>query len=361
MSKLDQIRQYISDNNAAVAIFSDPVTVNYLTGFMCDPHERQMFLFVFKDTAPILFVPALEVARASSLVPFVVYGYMDSENPWEKLQTLLPKLGDSNVYVEFDHLNMTKFQGLQTVFNGRFENLTPFVQSMRLIKSADEIEKMMIAGNFADKAVQVGFDNISLEATETDIIAQIDYEMKKQGISKMSFETMVLTGDNAANPHGIPSTNKIENNALLLFDLGVETLGYTSDMTRTVAVGKPDQFKIDIYNLCLEAQLTAQEFIKPGVTAAEVDAAARNVIAKAGYGEYFNHRLGHGLGMDVHEFPSIMEGNDMIIEEGMCFSVEPGIYIPGKVGVRIEDCGHVTANGFKPFTKTPKELLYFDV
>ena len=185
--------------------------------------------------------------------------------------------------------------------------------------------------------------------------------MKKIGINQMSFETMVLTGNNAANPHGIPGTNRIENDSLLLFDLGVVSQGYVSDMTRTVAVGQPDQFKKDIYNICLEAQLTALDFIKPGVTASEVDAAARNVIEKAGYGEYFNHRLGHGIGMDVHEFPSIMEGNDLVIEEGMCFSVEPGIYIPEKVGVRIEDCGYVTKDGFEVFTHTPKELLYFDV
>ena len=232
---------------------------------------------------------------------------------------------------------------------------------MRVIKSADEIQKMIVAGDYADKAVNIGFDNISLDVTETDIIAQIEFGMKKIGINQMSFETMVLTGNNAANPHGIPGTNRIENDSLLLFDLGVVSQGYVSDMTRTVAVGQPDQFKKDIYNICLEAQLTALDFIKPGVTASEVDAAARNVIEKAGYGEYFNHRLGHGLGMDVHEFPSIMEENDLVIEEGMCFSVEPGIYIPEKVGVRIEDCGYVTKDGFEVFTHTPKELLYFDV
>lgn len=235
------------------------------------------------------------------------------------------------IYAEFDNLNVTKFQGLQTVFEGRFENLTPFIHKMRVIKSADEIQKMIVAGDYADKAVNIGFDNISLDVTETDIIAQIEFGMKKIGINQMSFETMVLTGNNAANPHGIPGTNRIENDSLLLFDLGVVSQGYASDMTRTVAVGQPDQFKKDIYNICLEAQLTALDFIKPGVTASEVDAAARNVIEKAGYGEYFNHRLGHGIGMDVHEFPSIMEGNDLIIEEGMCFSVEPGIYIPEKL------------------------------
>ncbi|MCP1638393.1 Xaa-Pro dipeptidase [Streptococcus gallinaceus] len=360
MSKITHLTQKLEKDNIFAAVLSDPVSINYLTGYLSDPHERHMYLFVFADKSPLLFLPALDVARAEATLDFPVVGYQDSENPWEKIKAVLPATDWPQVAVEFDNLNVTKFKGLQTVFSGEFVNLTPTLQQMRLIKSADEIEKMLVAGDFADKAVQVGFDNISLDVTETDIIAQIEFEMKKQGINKMSFETMVLTGNNAANPHGIPGTNKIENNSLLLFDLGVETLGYTSDMTRTVAVGKPDQFKQDIYNLCLEAQLTALDFIKPGVTAAEVDAAARNVIEKAGYGEYFNHRLGHGLGMDVHEFPSIMTGNDMEIQEGMCFSVEPGIYIPGKVGIRIEDCGYVTKNGFEVFTQTPKELLYFE-
>ena len=131
---------------------------------------------------------------------------------------------------------------------------------MRVIKSADEIQKMIVAGDYADKAVNIGFDNISLDVTETDIIAQIEFGMKKIGINQMSFETMVLTGNNAANPHGIPGTNRIENDSLLLFDLGVVSQGYVSDMTRTVAVGQPDQFKKDIYNICLEAQLTALDF-----------------------------------------------------------------------------------------------------
>ena len=359
MSKLDRIRHFLNENKAGLAIVSDPVTVNYLTGFDCDPHERQMFLFVYENREPALFVPALEVARASAVLDFPVFGYVDSENPWQKIKAGLASTDSPIIYAEFDNLNVTKFQGLQTVFEGRFENLTPFIQKMRVIKSADEIQKMIVAGDYADKAVNIGFDNISLDVTETDIIAQIEFGMKKIGINQMSFETMVLTGNNAANPHGIPGTNRIENDSLLLFDLGVVSQGYVSDMTRTVAVGQPDQFKKDIYNICLEAQLTALDFIKPGVTASEVDAAARNVIEKAGYGEYFNHRLGHGLGMDVHEFPSIMEGNDLVIEEGMCFSVEPGIYIPEKVGVRIEDCGYVTKDGFEVFTHTPKELLYF--
>ena len=359
MSKLAQIVQKLKKQGIEAAVLSDPVSINYLTGFYSDPHERLMFLFLFADQEPLLFLPELDALRAKSILDISVTGYLDFENPWEKIKTLLPKTNYSKIALEFDNLNVTKFKGLETIFSGQFTNLTPLINRMRLIKSADEIQKLLIAGELADKAVQIGFDSISLNATETDIIAQIEFEMKKLGVDKMSFETMVLTGSNAANPHGLPASHKIENNHLLLFDLGVKSTGYVSDMTRTVAVGQPDQFKKDIYNICLEAQLTALDFIKPGVSAAQVDAAARSVIEKAGYGDYFNHRLGHGIGMGLHEFPSIMAGNDMLLEEGMCFSVEPGIYIPEKVGVRIEDCGQVTKNGFEVFTQTPKELLYF--
>lgn len=360
MSKLNQIVSFLQTKEIDAAVVSDPVTINYLTGFYSDPHERQMFLFVFLDRSPLLFVPALEVERASNSVDFEVAGYVDSEDPFKKIKSILPKETFHTVALEFDHLILTKYHGLQAVFEGAdFKNLTPYIHRMRLIKSPDEIQKMFVAGRYADQALKVGFDHISLDKTETDILAQIDFSMKREGFD-MSFETMVLTGDNAANPHGIPGANKIENNALLLFDLGVMVNGYASDMTRTVAVGKPDAFKRDIYQLTLEAQQAALSFIKPGVTAHEVDRVARDVIEKAGYGEYFNHRLGHGIGMDVHEYPSIMEGNDLVLKEGMCFSVEPGIYIPGKVGVRIEDCGVVTKEGFDIFTSTSKDLLYFD-
>ena len=126
MSKLDRIRHFLNENKAGLAIVSDPVTVNYLTGFDCDPHERQMFLFVYENREPALFVPALEVARASAVLNFPVFGYVDSENPWQKIKAGLASTDSPIIYAEFDNLNVTKFQGLQTVFDGRFENLTPY-------------------------------------------------------------------------------------------------------------------------------------------------------------------------------------------------------------------------------------------
>ena len=356
MSKLQHVQNYLDSNKLGLAIFSDPISIYYLTGYLSDPHERHMLLFVMPDHESLLFLPGLDVERAVATVDFPVAGYMDSENPWQIIKNKLPQKHFSAIGAEFDNLNLTRYHGLQSIFNQPFSDITPLINTMKLIKSRDEIEKMLVAGEFADKAMQVGFDNISLNVTETDIIAQIEFEMKKQGISKMSFDTMVLTGDNAANPHGIPSTNKIENDALLLFDLGVETLGYTSDMTRTVAVGKPDQFKQDIYNLTLEAHMTAVNMIKPGVTASEIDYAARSVIEKAGYGEHFTHGIGHGIGLDIHEIP-FFGNSDELVEVGMTITDEPGIYLDNKYGVRIEDDLVVTEKGCEVLTLAPKELI----
>lgn len=171
-----------------------------------------------------------------------------------------------------------------------------------------------------------------------------------------SFETIVQAGANAANPHLGPTMNKVKPNELVLFDLGTMHNGYASDSSRTVAYGEPSAKEKEIYEIDREAQQAAIEAVRPGMTASELDSVARDIITKAGYGEYFIHRLGHGIGKEVHEYPSIVQGNDLIIEEGMCFSIEPGIYIPNVAGVRIEDCGVVTKNGYEPFTHTSKEL-----
>lgn len=176
----------------------------------------------------------------------------------------------------------------------------------------------------------------------------------------MSFDTIVQAGANAANPHGGPEKIPLKKDELVLFDLGTVHNGYISDASRTVAFGQPDDKSLDIYKVDLEAQYAAMDAAKPGITAAELDKVARDIIDKAGYGEYFIHRLGHGMGTSEHEFPSIMEGNDMVLKPGMCFSIEPGIYIPNVAGVRIEDCVYITEDGCEPFTHTSKELKYIN-
>lgn len=360
MSKLKQIAQFLEEKKADMTFITNPTTLNYLTGLAIDPHERIAGLMIFKDKAPLLFTPALEVEKAKAATTgFDIFGYEDSQNPWAVIKAHI-NTSVKSIAVEFSDLPLSKVEGLKSQFDQvQFVNITPLIERMRLIKSADEIEKMKIAGDFADKCFEIGFNYANPERTESDVVAKIEYEMKRMGVPQMSFETIVLSGARAANPHGEPEEVKIEANKLLLFDLGVMKNGYASDATRTISIGKPSDFDAEIHKIVLEAQLAALDFIKPGVSAIEVDKVARDVITKAGYGDYFNHRLGHGIGMDVHEYPSIGGSEDIIIEKGMCFSDEPGIYIPGKVGVRIEDCLYVTDSGCETFTHTNKELMIF--
>ncbi|GAX46555.1 M24 family metallopeptidase [Pseudolactococcus reticulitermitis] len=362
MTKLTQIATYLGKENWDMTFITNPTTVQYLTGFAMDPHERILGLMIFPDQEPLLFTPELEVEKAKTHVNFDVIGYADSENPWAKIKAHLAGRQIKTIAVEYDHLILSKSDGLKSVFDGlSFANLTPFINRMRLIKSDDEIKKMIVAGEYADRCFDIGFRFAASEPdlTEMDVVAKIEFEMKRQGISEMSFETMVLTGGRAANPHGVPEAIAIQQNKLLLFDLGVMANGYASDASRTIAIGQPSDFDRKIYEITREAQQAAFDFVKPGVTAFEVDKVARDVITKAGYGEYFTHRTGHGIGMDVHEFPSIGGSEDITIEKGMCFSIEPGIYIPNQVGVRIEDCLYVTETGAESFTQTSKDLLIF--
>ena len=365
MSKIEQIQNWLSDNHNSAALITDPKTIQYLTGFYSDPVERVLMMVVFRDSDPFIFGPALEVeAIKDTGFTGPVYGYLDHENPWKMIADQIDsrKLNEKDFAIEKTALTVDRFEQLKKVLStASFTNdITPFIEKMRLIKSDDEIEKLNVAGEWADFAFKVGFEAVKKGVPESAVAAELEYALKKKSIMEMSFDTLIQAGAHAAEPHGATSGNLISDNQLVLFDLGTVWEGYISDASRTVAVGKPDDKSMDIYNVCLEAQLTAQDAAKPGITAAELDKVARDVIDKAGYGEYFIHRLGHGMGMSEHEFPSIMEGNDMVLQPGMCFSIEPGIYIPNVAGVRIEDCVHITDSGCEPFTHTTKELQYVD-
>ncbi|MGM9904364.1 xaa-Pro dipeptidase [Enterococcus sp. 10A9_DIV0425] len=363
--KINELRKWMAQKQIELAYISDPGHIAYFSGYESEPHERVLALFIPLEQDPFLFTPALEVEDAqNSSWNFDVRGYLDNEDPWVLIgKEIHSRYGQVQaIGIEKNALTVDRFDALSHQMNGtaHFIDLTPIIQRLQLIKTTEEKEKLIAAGKWADVAFEIGFNALKEGVTEQAIIAEIEYQLKKQGVSQMSFDTLVLAGTNAASPHGTPGSTKIVPNELVLFDLGVIWDGYCSDATRTVAYQKPTEFQEKIYQITLEAQLTAQEAVRPGVTAAELDQIARNVIDGYGYGEYFNHRLGHGIGTTVHEYPSLVSGNDLVIEEGMCFSLEPGIYIPEQVGVRIEDCVYVTNDGCVPFTTTSKELLIID-
>lgn len=361
MTKLDSLQEWVQNQGLDVAYISDANSVAYFTNFISDPHERILGLFVFADTKPFLFAPALEVNSAKKAGwQGDIYGYLDHEDPFALIAQHIKDRTThyQNWGLEKDSLPVERYEAVRQQFpDAHFPgNVSRFVEHLKLFKSPEEIHLMEEAGEEADLAFSLGFNAIQEGRTEQEVVAEIEYGLMKQGIMKMSFETIVQAGANAANPHGRPEKNAIKPDELILFDLGTNHKGYMSDASRTVAFGHLSEKQQEIYDVCLEAQLAAQDAVKPGLTAAELDKIARDIITKAGYGEYFIHRLGHGIGMSTHEFPSIMAGNDLELKPGMCFSIEPGIYIPGFAGVRIEDCIHVTENGGVPFTHTSKQL-----
>lgn len=359
--KINELKEWMKENQQEVAYLTDPNTIAYFSGFNSDPHERILALFISCDKDPFLFTPSLDAQGAKdSSWAYDVIGYQDAQAPWKMIASeIRQRYGNvTKMAIEKSAFSLAHFESFSDSFPhcDFSEDLTPVIEQMQLRKTPAEIEIMKKAGTWADVAFEIGFDAIKSGITEAEIVAEIEYQLKRKGVSKMSFDTEVLAAEKAANPHGSPAADKVKENHFVLFDLGVLWQGYCSDATRTVAFKEPTDFQRQIYNIVLEAQLAAQEAVKPGVKASELDAIAREVIENYGYGQAFTHRLGHGIGTTIHEYPSLVAGNDLVIEENMCFSLEPGIYLPGQVGVRIEDCVYVTADGCQPFTHTTKEL-----
>ncbi|KIL46318.1 M24 family metallopeptidase [Jeotgalibacillus campisalis] len=361
--KIKQIQQYLSSRSIDAAFLTSTENVCYTTGFRSNPHERWLAVFVPQTGESTLICPGMEEEEARHAGwEYRIIGYSDTENPIQLLHTLLQtkNMAVSSLAIESSHLTVDRLNLLKESF-GSFDihSIDQQMNDLRVVKSQDELVLLRKAAELADFAIETACSELAEGKTELEILAAIEFELKRKGITEMSFSTMVLTGKNAASPHGNPGLNKIKRGDLVLFDLGVVYQGYCSDITRTVAFGELSKEQIKIYETVLAAELKALEMVKPGVKASDLDLAARKVIQDAGYGDFFPHRLGHGLGLNVHEYPSITSDSDFILKEGMTFTIEPGIYVPNIAGVRIEDDVLVTENGYETLTKFPKTLQYY--
>ena len=259
---------------------------------------------------------------------------------------------------EDSYLTMAEFQSLQAVNPAlEWKGISQRLEALRMIKTPEELD-------FLRRAEQIGVDaflavlpQIKAGVTENELAAELEYQMRKRGGEGTSFETIAVSGVKSSMPHGMPDDKKLENRDFVTMDFGCRWHGYCSDMTRTVAIGNITEEQRRIYDTVQKAQQIGLDTIRAGITGKEADAAARQVIADAGYGAYFGHSLGHGVGLLIHELPNLSPRSETVLQPGMIVTCEPGIYVPDLGGVRIEDMVCVTEAGMENLTHLSKELL----
>ncbi len=257
-----------------------------------------------------------------------------------------------------DDMNLAQYMKLTEVCrNCAFALGSKWIQKPRMVKDAEELAKLEQAEHIGDAAFTHILDVLKPGVSEREIALELEFFMKRQGASKLSFDTIVASGANGSMPHAQVTDRVLQSGDFVTMDFGCVYQGYCSDMTRTVAIGTPTDEMKKVYQIVLDANLRAMEQIEAGKRCNEIDAVARDYIREQGYGEYFGHGLGHGVGLDIHEEPRFSPKCDVITQENMVITDEPGIYLPGQFGVRVEDLVVVKENGYQKLSQSEKKLI----
>lgn len=345
----------------AIALNPGP-SLTYLTGLHFHLMERPFLLIFSPGKTPSLVLPELEAPKLEAL-PFELNAFAYGENPldWTKAfagAAHASGVAGKRVGVETRQMRLLEIGFFEEAAAGtKFVPAEDVVAELRMYKDAAEANAMRRAAQVAQKALEATLPLVRIGMDEQELAGELVVQLLRNGSNpRMPFAPIVAAGPNSANPHATPTTRKIRNGDLLLFDWGAAVDDYFSDITRTFAVGDVEPELAKIAGIVKDANTAAREAAKPGVPMKAVDDAARGVITKAGYGPYFTHRTGHGLGMEGHEEPYVRGDNEQRLKTGMTFTIEPGIYLPGRGGVRIEDDVIVTENGLESFTDMPREL-----
>ncbi|GHE82277.1 dipeptidase [Amycolatopsis deserti] len=362
-ARLERARAATADAGTDALLIAPGSDLRYLIGEAGGSFERLTTLVVPAEGTPALVVPKLE-APGYAAVPTEELGvevvtWVDGEDPYRMVADRLGKPGRVAVSDGLIALHVLAFRA---ALGSAEQTLAgPVIRELRMRKDAAEIDALRRAGAAIDRVHARVAEWLRPGRTEAEVGADIAAAIVEEGHLHADF-VIVGSGPNGASPHHDVSGRVIERGDVVVVDIGGPLPeGYNSDSTRTYAIGEPrDADVAETYAVLQRAQRAAVEAVRPGVTAQSVDAAARRIIADAGYGEFFIHRTGHGIGLDVHEEPYIVEGNDLALEPGMAFSVEPGIYQPGRWGARIEDIVVVTADGVEALNHRPHELVVLD-
>ena len=361
-SRLKKLNRLLRSSNLDALALNPCPSLVYLTGLHFHLMERPVVAFFTVDSAPVLVLPELEILKLRTL-PFEIQAFPYGEDPAEWDDVFLAaglslELQGKRIGVEPLHMRILEFCKVIAVA-GETEcpDATQMVGSLRVCKDAGEVSAMRKAVRVAQEALEAILPSIKVGVSEKEIAAELVAQLLRHGSQpEMPFAPIVSSGPNSANPHASPSDRKLRHGDLLVVDWGASVEGYISDLTRTFAVDKVDEEYRKIHQIVLEANAAGRSAAQPGVACASVDNAARKVIEKAGYGKYFTHRTGHGIGMEPHEDPYIRGDNMQLLDPGMAFTVEPGIYLPERNGVRIEDNMIITADGAECLSDMPREL-----
>lgn len=338
----------------------------YLTGLHFHLMERPVVAFFVPGGAPKLVLPDLEAGKTQGLpFPLQAYTYTDNPATWQHAFDQAARAAEIDglrVGLEPTRLRVLELRFLEAAApQAKFISAEDCLAELRMRKDQEETRRMKRAVEIAQQALETTLPAIRAGISERELASEFTLQLMRAGSeSEMPFTPIVASGPNSANPHAVPTGRILEPGDLLVLDWGAAYGGYISDLTRTFAIGEIDAELTKIYRVVEQANAAGRAVARPGIPAGDVDRAARRVIDEAGYGKFFIHRTGHGIGMEGHEGPYIYAENELILAPGMAFTVEPGIYLPGRGGVRIEDDVVITETGAESLSDWPRELTIID-
>lgn len=361
--RLSRLQTTLKQTGLDALVLNPGPTLFYLTGLRFHLMERPVLAFFTPGSEPVLVIPELERAKLEQL-PYPVKAFQYGEDPagwpgvFSEAGAALPgeikKVGVEPTGIRFLELDMLR----AAIPYAAPVAADAAVAALRLRKDASEVDRMRLAVAAAQNAFNATLNHIREGMTERELASELTIQLLRAGSdSEFPFTPIIASGPNSANPHAVPTDRKLAAGDLVVIDWGAGVQGYFSDLTRTIAIKKVSQELAFIHDVVNQANAVGRNAARPGITAGKVDDAAREVIEDAGYGEYFTHRTGHGLGMEAHEAPYIFSGNQEILAPGMTFTVEPGIYLPGVGGVRIEDNVVITQSGAESLSNLVRELI----
>lgn len=359
-SRLTHLLQLAAQHDlAAIAIMPGP-NMLYLSGLHFHQSERPALLLLPVNGPPALICPAFEATKTQrSLVALQLFTYVDGQDPAEAFHAAIDalRLGHARIGVEAYRLRWLELRLLEQSSAGlTCAPADHLIAELRTIKDADEVAAMRRAIAITEQALAETVKVIRVGMSEREVANELTLALLRGGSEALAFEPLVQSGPNSALPHALAGERVLQPGEMLLLDFGITLAGYNSDITRTFGIGQPGAEIARIYEVVKQANAAGRAAARPGATGEEVDRAARRVIAEAGYGAYFTHRTGHGLGLEGHEPPYMVEGNAVPLVVGNTFTIEPGIYVPGLGGVRIEDDLLITPDGAESLTTYDREL-----